>query len=138
MQKIGEHAVVVGASMGGLLAACALAEGYERVTVLDRDALPDGLQGRRAVPHGRHAHALLPSGQLCMEQLLPGLTGELLADGALAYRALTSFRFQVGGHWLARGDTGHDSVVASRPFIEGHVRRRVRTLGNVELIERCD
>src|SRR4051794_28044383 len=138
MRTIGAHAVVVGASIGGLLAAGALADAYERVTIVDRDALPDGWQGRKAVPQGRHAHALLPSGQMCLERLLPGLTDELIADGALPYRALTSFRFQVGGHWLARGDTGHDSVVASRPFLEGHVRARVRALANVELLERCD
>ena len=57
---IGGHAVVIGSSMAGLLAARALTDGYERVTVIDRDTLPAGLEGRRAVPQGRHAHALLP------------------------------------------------------------------------------
>ena len=81
MERIGEHAVVIGGSMAGLLAASALADAYDRVTVLDRDALPDDLQGRRAVPQGRHAHALLPHGQVCLDALLPGLGAELLAGG---------------------------------------------------------
>ena len=53
MRRIGEHAVVIGASMAGLPAAAALADAYERVTVLDRDTLPDGFEGRRAVPQGK-------------------------------------------------------------------------------------
>ncbi len=41
MGKIGAHAVVLGASMGGLLAARVLADAYERVTVVERDLLPE-------------------------------------------------------------------------------------------------
>jgi 2-polyprenyl-6-methoxyphenol hydroxylase-like FAD-dependent oxidoreductase len=40
MGKIGTHAVDVGASMGGLLAARVLADAYEKVTITDRDSLP--------------------------------------------------------------------------------------------------
>lgn len=69
MRRIGEHAVVIGASMSGLLAARSLTQAYERVTVVDRDALPAGLQGRKAVPQGRHAHALLPHGLACLDAL---------------------------------------------------------------------
>jgi 2-polyprenyl-6-methoxyphenol hydroxylase-like FAD-dependent oxidoreductase len=36
MKRIGEQAVVIGASMGGLLAARALADFYRQVTVLER------------------------------------------------------------------------------------------------------
>ena len=37
MAKIGNHAVVLGASMAGLLAARALADFFETVTVVERD-----------------------------------------------------------------------------------------------------
>ena len=40
MEKRGDHAVVLGASMGGLLAARVLADFYDRVTVVERDMLP--------------------------------------------------------------------------------------------------
>ena len=138
MERIGERAVVIGGSVAGMLAACALAEAYERVTVIDRDALPDGVDGRRAVPQGRHAHALLPRGQICMEELLPGLVDELFAAGAARVEALEQMRFVVGGHELARGVRGAASLFASRPFIEGHVRRRVRALPAVEVVDGCD
>ena len=62
MPKIGDHAVVVGASMAGLLAARVLAGTYRRVTVIERDPLPDSGSQRKGVPQGRHAHGLLPRG----------------------------------------------------------------------------
>ena len=43
MRQRAEHAVVVGASVAGLLAARVLADHYDRVTVVDRDRLPDGV-----------------------------------------------------------------------------------------------
>jgi hypothetical protein len=63
MRRIGDHAVVLGASLAGLLAARVLADTYERVTVVDRDALPSNPENRRGVLQGRHAHVLLPGGR---------------------------------------------------------------------------
>ncbi len=62
MRQIGDHAVVLGAGMAGLLAARVLADAYRRVTVIDRDRLT-GLEPRRGVPQGRHAHILVPAGR---------------------------------------------------------------------------
>jgi len=138
MRTIGEHAVVIGGSVAGLLAARALTDAYERVTVVERDELAEGVGPRRSVPQGRHAHALLPHGQACLERLLPGFSGELVSAGAAECAALEQMRFIVGGHELARAATGAGSIFASRPFIEGHVRRRVRALPAVEAIDRCD
>jgi 2-polyprenyl-6-methoxyphenol hydroxylase-like FAD-dependent oxidoreductase len=135
---IGERAVVIGAGVGGLLAARVLADRFERVTVVERDSLPATDEPRRAVPQGRHCHTLLPSGQLCLEQLLPGILAELVADGAPTYRAMSELRCVAGGHQLARGDAGRQAVLASRPFLEGHVRRRLAQLPNVALEDRCD
>lgn len=138
MRRIGEHAVVIGASMAGLLAARSLAEAYERVTIVDRDALPAGLQGRKAVPQGRHAHALLPHGRVCLDALLPGFADELVAAGASTCAALDEMRFVIGGHQMARASMSTSTILAGRPFIEGHVRRRVRELSQVTLVDRCD
>jgi hypothetical protein len=48
--------------MAGLLAARVLADACQRVTVADRDRLPERAADRQGVPQGRHAHALLASG----------------------------------------------------------------------------
>jgi flavin-dependent dehydrogenase len=44
------HAVVIGASIAGLLAARALSEVFSLVTVFDRDVLPDKPGIRRGAP----------------------------------------------------------------------------------------
>jgi hypothetical protein len=53
---IGDHAVVLGASMAGLLAARVLTDAYARVTVVERDILPFDVAHRRGVPQGLHLH----------------------------------------------------------------------------------
>ena len=64
------HAVVVGASMAGLVAASVLSDRFQRVTVIDRDVLPSELAGRNGAPQGRHGHGLLASGFAALEALL--------------------------------------------------------------------
>ena len=81
MHTIGGHAVVLGASMSGLLTARVLADAYQRVTVIDRDPLPERAADRRGVPQGRHAHALLPRGAQILEELFPGILAGLTAAG---------------------------------------------------------
>jgi 2-polyprenyl-6-methoxyphenol hydroxylase-like FAD-dependent oxidoreductase len=121
----GGHAVVIGASMGGLLAARALAQRFERVTLLERDEFPAPGEHRKGVPHGRHAHGLLGQGRIVLEQLFPGLTAELERQGAA--------RGDLGGETLWFHSAGfhcvHDSgivgLVVSRPLLEANVRRRL-------------
>ena len=48
MGEMRGHAVVIGASIGGLPAARVLADAYEKVTVTDRDSLPPAAESRRA------------------------------------------------------------------------------------------
>ncbi len=137
-RRVGGHAVVIGASVAGLLAARALAGAYERVTLVERDALPPIGEGRPAVPQGSHAHVLLASGQRALEALLPGTAAELAAAGAQSCEALREIRLVVAGHELTRDALGADVLLASRPLLEGHIRRRVLALPNVAVRERCD
>src|SRR4051812_30781098 len=71
MCTLGERAVVLGAGIAGLLAARVVSDFYETVTLVERDALPDGCAQRRGVPQGRHLHALLSSGSQALERLFP-------------------------------------------------------------------
>jgi 2-polyprenyl-6-methoxyphenol hydroxylase-like FAD-dependent oxidoreductase len=80
----GSHAVVIGGSMAGLLAARVLSDRFERVTMVERDRFPDGTENRKGVPQARHAHALLPRGFMIMARLFPGIAEELVSDGAIA------------------------------------------------------
>jgi flavin-dependent dehydrogenase len=76
------QAIVVGASMAGMLAARVLSDIFERVIVLERDTLPEGPQLRPGVPQARHLHALLPRGRRILEKNFPGITSELESAGA--------------------------------------------------------
>src|SRR5262245_12812034 len=76
------HAVVVGGSLAGMLAARALADHFDGVTLLERDRFPEAPAARMGLPQGRHAHALLEGGRRVLERFLPGLTGELVGAGA--------------------------------------------------------
>ena len=140
MQKIGDHAVVLGASMAGLLAARVLSDAYQRVTVVDRDTLPNKPGNRRGVPQGRHAHVLVPRGTQILDELFPGLLDDLVAGGAPMIRDLGELRFSPAGHRLClKGRPAQPFICqASRPFLEGHVRARVRALPAVEILDRCE
>ena len=131
---IGDRAVVLGASMAGLLAAHVLAESYGQVIVIERDELPETSMHRRGIPHGRHLHALAARGQQALEELFPGLTAEMVADGAKAGSLLADARMYLSGHRLRQTDTGLVLLCASRPFLEAHIRARVRAHPNVALL----
>ncbi|MCI3949088.1 MAG: hypothetical protein K0R11_1022, partial [Acidimicrobiales bacterium] len=78
-----DRAVVIGASIGGLLAARVLADEYGEVAVVDRDHFGPFGEYRKGVQQARHAHGLLAGGQRAMEELLPGLTAALEDRGAI-------------------------------------------------------
>lgn len=138
MPRIGREAVVLGASMAGLLAAAVLAEAYDHVTLVERDELPGGDEPRRGVPQGRHAHVLLPRGADALDELFPGFLDELTADGGASASRLSQFHFELNGHLLSQDPDSDDNRVyeQSRPFLESHVLRRVRALPRVTVLDR--
>ena len=146
MAKIGGHAVVLGASMSGLLAARVLSDFYRTVTVVERDVLPTGSAQRRGVPQGQHAHALWARGSQILDALFPGFLAELIADGCMVWDDGDFSRFCVsfGGHPFVRSGSFPDfqtrdaAYSPSRPFLEGHCRRRVRAIPNVALMDGHD
>lgn len=143
MAKIGQHAVVLGASMGGLVAARVLADFYDSVTVVERDVLPVGAANRRGVPQGRHVHALLGRGGLVLAEMFPGITAELTASGApsLDYTDVSEAYFCVNGHPGVREGsykTVPTVLMPSRPLLESRVRERLRDASNITLLEGYD
>ena len=140
MPKIGDHAVVLGAGMAGLLAARVLADVYERVTVAERDPLLETTQNRRGVPQGRHAHLLVPRGAQILDDLFPGLVEDMVAGGMPVIRDFAELNFSPGGHLLRlRGRPDQPFICsASRPYLESQVRARVRALPGVEIVDRCE
>ena len=94
MTHVGDHAVVLGASVAGLAAAAALAKRFDRVTIVERDTLPQPGECRRGIPQGRHVHILLPAGLVGLSDLLPGVVEDLRARGARVMDT-TEVRFHI-------------------------------------------
>jgi 2-polyprenyl-6-methoxyphenol hydroxylase-like FAD-dependent oxidoreductase len=133
---VDRHAVVIGGSIAGLSAARALSSRFEKVTVLDRDELPADPRNRRGVPQARHAHALLIGGRLALEQLFPGITAELTANGAVPWDPGNDLLFHQMGAFRIPYPTGMLGVSLTRAFLEFSLRSRVSALPNTELRDR--
>ncbi|WP_319453030.1 MULTISPECIES: 2-polyprenyl-6-methoxyphenol hydroxylase-like oxidoreductase [unclassified Mycobacterium] len=138
MHQRRKSAVVCGASMAGLFAARVLSDFYESVTVVERDVLPETVAQRRGVAQGRHLHMMLSPGSTYADELFPGLLDELAAAGAHLPDPTdpSPLYLRFGAHELCRTGrfTSPDQIVillASRPLLEHHVRRRVSQLENV-------
>ncbi|HEY6258074.1 MAG TPA: FAD-binding monooxygenase [Xanthobacteraceae bacterium] len=132
-----KRAIVIGASMGGLLAARALADYYGEVTLVERDALPDGYEPRKGVPQGRHVHGLLARGREVLEQLFPGFTEEMVAQGATSGDIVDKVLWFNHGFYLCNAPSKLLGLAISRLMLEGSVRRRLLQLPNVRFRERC-
>lgn len=128
------HAIVLGASLCGLVTARVLTERFDRVTVIDRDELPPGPEARRGVPQGRHAHGLLAAGREALEELFPGLTDALVAQGAVTGDLQSDVRLYADGHLLCQQPSGMQGIMLSRPLLEHQVRAAVLELPAVEVM----
>lgn len=129
----GGHAVVIGASVAGLLAAKALSESYHNVTLLERDKLSDQPAPRRGVPQSRQLHVLLARGARVLDQLLPGLTDELITAGAVTSDPQVDTTYYIDGQPLVSAPSGMIIVGVSRPLLEYAIRQRVSALPNVHV-----
>lgn len=130
------HAVVIGGGMAGLLSARVLSDHFGNVTIVERDRFPEGAEGRKGVPQGRHLHALLPRGQEILEELFPGLAEDLISTGAIPCDVPAESSWFRAGGYRVRYATGKNGLLMTRPFLEGGVRRRVRALSNVGFLPR--
>ena len=134
----GQHAVVIGSSMAGLLAARVLSDHFAHVTIVERDGLTENADPRKGVPQARHAHGLLARGQGIIEDLFPGLFAELVADGALRVDMGRDLRWYQFGTWKTRCTSNVIGYIQSRPLLEWKIRARVAAIDNIHFLPECD
>jgi 2-polyprenyl-6-methoxyphenol hydroxylase-like FAD-dependent oxidoreductase len=140
-----KHAVVLGAGMAGLLAARVLSEFYNTVTIVERDELPQLPVQRKGIPQGHHVHAFMSAGSHVLGQLFPGLLDELVDAGADVWNDgdLSRVCLRFGGYEFKNSGrfanpAASATYLATRPFLETHVRRRVRAIDNVLILDGHD
>jgi len=133
-----KHAVVIGGSMAGLLAARVLSEHFAQVTVLERDAVQDEPQSRKGQPHTRHLHGLLAKGLEVMANYFPDLLDSLQGNGALVADMGAGMRWYAYGGYRLQVEAGMRGALMSRPLLEWQIRRCVAALANVRIVDECD
>jgi len=132
--KLGGRAVVIGAGMGGLAAAGALAKCFERVDVLERDRLTASVGSRSGTPQDRHPHGLLAGGLRALDQIFLGFEHDLAAAGAVPVAFAREVQFERPEvDVLPKRDFGISVLCATRPLIELVLRRRAEAVANITL-----
>ncbi len=126
------HAVIIGGSLAGLLMGRVLANHFERVTIVERDAYPDQPLPRKGVPHSRFPHTLMMRGQQILEELFPGLKAELIKLGAIELDNMKELAFLTPAGWAIRFDSNLMLLSYSRDLLDWSIRRRCATLANVQ------
>lgn len=128
------HAVVIGGSMAGLLAARVLSDHFERVTIVERDKLPDTPEYRAGVPQSRHLHVLLAHGREILQELFPDIHGDLVARGVPYIDLLKEGSMLTAGGWAKRFDSGLTTYLGSRVVLEFTVRDHLLRHANVTIV----
>lgn len=131
-------AVVLGGSLAGMLAARALAEFADVVTIVERDALPEGPERRKNLPQAQHPHALWSGGARAFEELLPGVTGRLAEAGARHLAVTTDMVVLSAQGWFRRWNESHHMVLISRYLLDAIVRALVLDDDRIKLVERAE
>lgn len=127
------HAIVLGGSAAGLFATRVLASNADRVTLIERDPLPQGAVHRKGTPQSRHANNVLYRAVRVLEDWFPGLTDELTRAGAV--QVTDDARVVMRGIRYARTEGAPPNLLLTRPLLDAALRARIRALSNVEVLE---
>jgi len=137
-RKVGQHGVVIGASMAGLLAARVLSAHFEQVTIIERDRISRDTEARKGVPQARHVHVLLKKGASLLAEFFPDLSSTLVLNGAPYVDSIDDVRWYHYGVWKARFPSEIRGYSQSRPLLEKCVRDCVSARANIHFIDTCD
>lgn len=134
---LGNHAIVIGGSMGGLMTARVLRDHFQQVTIVERDALSENDEPRKGVPQGQHVHVLFGGGVRVVNRLFPGFFDDLAAKGSVVCDFSQELCWYHGGVWKARPKSDLISYWQRRPFLESNLLRRLKSETDVRILEQC-
>jgi 2-polyprenyl-6-methoxyphenol hydroxylase-like FAD-dependent oxidoreductase len=135
---MGSTAVVLGGSLAGLCAARVLADRCARVTVVERDELPEAAVDRAGLPQGRHIHAMLERGRRDLERLFPGFDAFVKMHGAVELNFGTDFAVLRQTCWQPRRPYRLSGLFLSRPLVDAAARRLLSRHANVTMRPRTE
>ncbi|MBO2986441.1 FAD-dependent oxidoreductase [Burkholderia pseudomallei] len=132
---IAKRAIVIGAGIGGLSAARALADSFETVIIIERDKVPDNAQLRPGVPQGRQPHGILQGGLTALDRLFGDFTKSLREAGAKEIDWGHFLWEPPGRTALPRRNFGIKFSMCTRPLIERTILNRLKALPNIVLLD---
>jgi flavin-dependent dehydrogenase len=125
------HAVVIGASLAGLLAARVLSECHDRVTIVDRNDIDFLGSDARRSHLDRLPHALLPVDGEALSELLPDIVPRLLAAGGVLLDPGHDVHWHQQGGAKARARTRVAVVSMSGSLLDSEVLRMTLERSNI-------
>jgi 2-polyprenyl-6-methoxyphenol hydroxylase-like FAD-dependent oxidoreductase len=131
----GRQALVLGAGIGGLVAARVLADHFDRVTIVEQDRLPTEPMPRVGVPQSSHVHVLLNSGRGILGRLFPTLANDVVAAGAPVVDGVNDFLWLNPFGWVQRYPSAYRGYAASRPLLEWTIRQQVGRNPRISIVE---
>lgn len=132
-----KHALVIGGSMAGLLAARVLADFCDRVTVIERDSLPESPKARPGVPQSSQLHLLLNRGRDILERLFPDLEAAIAQQNIAPLFCTQELAVLGPSGWLPGRPSEIKSYSCTRPMLEWLVRQQLQQWSNVHIVDEC-
>ena len=137
-ESVGRHAVVLGGSLAGLLTAHVLADHFDRVTLIERDAYPETAEVRKGIPQANHVHGLLLRGRQVLEEFFPGLQDEMVADGVPLVDMANDISWFTRAGWGVNFPSKLKVLAFTRPVLDLHVRRRLAENPKIEIADQLE
>lgn len=137
-RRANRHAVVIGGSLAGLLAARILSDHFEHVTLIERDVYADTTEPRRGTPQANHVHGLLLRGRQVLEELFPGMQDEMIAEGAPLLDMANDIAWHTRAGWGLRFPSDLKVLAFTRPLLDLHVRRRLSKNPRVDILDNTE
>ena len=133
-----KQAIIIGASMAGLLAARVCANHFEKVIIVEKDPLGDSPNNRRGVPQDHQLHILLSKGMEIINHYFPGIEAKLKEKGAIIGDLGEKMKWYGDGGYRPVCATQVRTAFMSRPLLEYTVRHELNRRKNIEILSKTD
>lgn len=132
--KPNRHAIVIGGSIAGIMAAKALVDYFDKVTVLERDDHHpmEFLSYRPRASQTGQPHHLLQGGQEVINKLFPDFIDDFTKAGGNYVDSGRDFRFYQNDGWKVVFDSGMKICIGRRTLLEGVLRQQLDKYPTIE------